>query len=125
MPPNVSSSGCLLGWTARTGPRRLPRESSPTPSGANLAYRLSWWTSASRPPRRNARLSRAASSANSAARASTEWRLRCCFRVISTTGGDRSLAEDEEHPQHITLIDESGREPQFHLHDAFDHEGAG
>jgi uncharacterized protein YrzB (UPF0473 family) len=60
---------------------------------------------------------------NSAVKASTGWRLRCCFRVISTTGGDRSLAEDEEHPQHITLIDESGRERQFQLHDAFDHEG--
>jgi hypothetical protein len=28
------------------------------------------------------------------------------------------------HPQPITLIDETGRERQFQLHDAFDHEGA-
>jgi hypothetical protein len=27
-------------------------------------------------------------------------------------------------PHHITLIDETGRERQFQLHDAFDHEGA-
>jgi len=27
-------------------------------------------------------------------------------------------------PQPITLIDESGRERQFQLHDAFDHQGA-
>jgi hypothetical protein len=27
-------------------------------------------------------------------------------------------------PQPITLIDEGGRERQFQLHDAFDHEGA-
>jgi hypothetical protein len=27
-------------------------------------------------------------------------------------------------PQPITLIDETGRERQFQLHDAFDHEGA-
>ena len=27
-------------------------------------------------------------------------------------------------PEHVTLIDESGRERQFRLHDAFDHEGA-
>jgi len=36
-------------------------------------------------------------------------------------------SEDEtlEAPPHpITLIDESGRERQFQLHDAFDHEGA-
>jgi hypothetical protein len=33
-------------------------------------------------------------------------------------------AEDQDHPQHVTLIDESGRERQFRLHDAFDHEGA-
>ena len=26
--------------------------------------------------------------------------------------------------EHVTLIDESGRERQFRLHDAFDHEGA-
>jgi hypothetical protein len=29
---------------------------------------------------------------------------------------------DQPHP--ITLIDETGRERQFQLHDAFDHEGA-
>jgi len=29
-----------------------------------------------------------------------------------------------EAPQAITLIDETGRERQFQLHDAFDHEGA-
>ena len=56
-------------------------------------------------------------------RASTGWRLRCCCKVISTSAGDRSLAEDEEHSQRITLIDEAGRERQFQLHDAFDHEG--
>lgn len=33
-------------------------------------------------------------------------------------------AEDPEPPQHVTLIDEAGRERQFQLHDAFDHEGA-
>jgi diaminopimelate decarboxylase len=35
---------------------------------------------------------------------------------------DETLAEAPPHP--ITLIDESGRERQFQLHDAFDHEGA-
>ena len=60
---------------------------------------------------------------NGGARASTGWRLRCCCRVTSTGGGDRSLAEDEENPQRITLIDEAGRERQFQLHDAFDHDG--
>jgi len=54
---------------------------------------------------------------------STGWRLRCCFKATSTTGGDGSLTEDTEHPQHITLIDEAGRERQFQLHDAFDHDG--
>jgi uncharacterized protein YrzB (UPF0473 family) len=33
------------------------------------------------------------------------------------------VAEDTEHSQHITLIDEAGRERQFQLHDAFDHQG--
>ncbi len=33
-------------------------------------------------------------------------------------------AEDQEPAQHVTLIDEAGRERQFQLHDAFDHEGA-
>ena len=33
------------------------------------------------------------------------------------------MAEDELHPQHVTLIDEAGRERQFQLHDAFDHDG--
>jgi uncharacterized protein YrzB (UPF0473 family) len=37
-------------------------------------------------------------------------------------GEDESLAEAPPHP--ITLIDENGRERQFQLHDAFDHEGA-
>jgi hypothetical protein len=55
---------------------------------------------------------------------STGWRLRCCCRATSTTAGDRSLADDEEHPQHVTLIDEAGLERQFQLHDAFDHEGS-
>jgi hypothetical protein len=36
-------------------------------------------------------------------------------------GEDESPAE-APHP--ITLIDENGRERQFQLHDAFDHEGA-
>ena len=36
-------------------------------------------------------------------------------------GEDETLAE-ASHP--ITLIDENGRERQFQLHDAFDHEGA-
>jgi uncharacterized protein YrzB (UPF0473 family) len=67
--------------------------------------------------------SQAGSSASSGVRASTGWPLRCCYKAISTTGGDESLAEDEEHPQHITLIDEAGRERQFQLHDAFDHDG--
>ena len=61
--------------------------------------------------------------ARSAGKTSTAWRLRCCSKATSTTAGDRSLAEDLEHPQHITLIDEAGRERQFQLHDAFDHEG--
>jgi diaminopimelate decarboxylase len=39
--------------------------------------------------------------------------------------GDLPLqAGREAAPQPITLIDESGRERQFQLHDAFDHEGA-
>ena len=62
--------------------------------------------------------------ASSAGKTSTAWRLRCCSKATSTTAGDRSLAEDLEHPQHVTLIDEAGRERQFQLHDAFDHEGA-
>jgi hypothetical protein len=33
-------------------------------------------------------------------------------------------AEDQSAPHPITLIDETGRERQFQLHDAFDHEGA-
>ncbi len=33
-------------------------------------------------------------------------------------------AEDPDAPQPITLIDETGRERQFQLHDAFDHDGA-
>ena len=37
--------------------------------------------------------------------------------------GDVSPSEIEA-PQPITLIDESGRERQFQLHDAFDHQGA-
>lgn len=65
-----------------------------------------------------------ASNASSGGRASTGWRPQCCFRVTSTTVGDRSLAEDKDHPQHVTLIDEAGRERRFELHDAFDHEGA-
>ena len=73
--------------------------------------------------RRNGHWWRAGSSARSGGRTSTGWRLRCCCRATSTTGGDRSLAEDETHSQHITLIDEAGRERQFQLHDAFDHEG--
>ena len=64
-----------------------------------------------------------ASSATSGARASIGSPLRCCYKDISTTGGDTSLAEDEAHPKHITLIDEAGRERQFQLHDAFDHKG--
>lgn len=36
-------------------------------------------------------------------------------------GEDENLAET---PHPITLIDENGRERQFQLHDAFDHEGA-
>lgn len=55
--------------------------------------------------------------------ASTGWRLRCCCKATSTTAGDRSLAEDVQKPQHVTLIDEAGHERQFQLHDAFDHEG--
>jgi hypothetical protein len=31
---------------------------------------------------------------------------------------------EPEPPKPITLIDETGRERQFQLHDAFDHEGA-
>jgi hypothetical protein len=37
-------------------------------------------------------------------------------------GGDLPPSPVEPHP--ITLIDEAGRERQFELHDAFDHEGA-
>ena len=33
-------------------------------------------------------------------------------------------ADDPSAPHPITLIDETGRERQFQLHDAFDHEGA-
>lgn len=33
-------------------------------------------------------------------------------------------AEDPSAPHPITLVDETGRERQFQLHDAFDHEGA-
>jgi uncharacterized protein YrzB (UPF0473 family) len=33
-------------------------------------------------------------------------------------------AEETGAPPPITLIDENGRERQFQLHDAFDHEGA-
>jgi hypothetical protein len=33
-------------------------------------------------------------------------------------------ADDPTESQPITLIDETGRERQFQLHDAFDHEGA-
>jgi hypothetical protein len=33
-------------------------------------------------------------------------------------------ADDASPPHPITLIDETGRERQFQLHDAFDHEGA-
>jgi uncharacterized protein YrzB (UPF0473 family) len=33
-------------------------------------------------------------------------------------------AEEHEEPQQITLIDETGRERSFRLHDAFDLEGA-
>jgi hypothetical protein len=33
-------------------------------------------------------------------------------------------AEESGAPKPITLIDESGQERQFQLHDAFDHEGA-
>jgi len=62
--------------------------------------------------------------ASSGGKTSTAWRLRCCSKATSTTAGDRSLAEDLEHPQHVTLIDEAGRERQYQLHDAFDHEGA-
>jgi hypothetical protein len=38
--------------------------------------------------------------------------------------GDLPPQTTPEAPQPITLIDESGRERQFQLHDAFDHEGA-
>lgn len=61
--------------------------------------------------------------ARSGGKTSTAWPLRCCSKATSTTAGDRSLAEDLEHPHHVTLIDEAGRERQFQLHDAFDHEG--
>ncbi len=37
-------------------------------------------------------------------------------------GDDGPSEKDPTHP--ITLIDENGRERQFQLHDAFDHEGA-
>ena len=33
-------------------------------------------------------------------------------------------AEDQDAPQPVTLIDETGRERRFQLHDAFDLEGA-
>lgn len=38
--------------------------------------------------------------------------------------GDLPPQTRRDAPQSITLIDESGRERQFQLHDAFDHEGA-
>jgi hypothetical protein len=33
-------------------------------------------------------------------------------------------ADDSEAPQEVTLVDESGRERKFRMHDAFDVEGA-
>jgi hypothetical protein len=38
--------------------------------------------------------------------------------------GDVPPQKDQEGSHPITLIDETGRERQFQLHDAFDHEGA-
>lgn len=68
---------------------------------------------------------------------STGWRLRCCFNLTWTVSGARwpaakrghhiqksMSAEDQEPAQRVTLIDEAGRERQFELHDAFDHDGA-
>jgi hypothetical protein len=43
--------------------------------------------------------------------------------VPAERGGDLPPSQ-EGPPQPITLIDETGRERQFQLHDAFDHEGA-
>lgn len=41
-----------------------------------------------------------------------------------TNGGSKEdAALPNEAPRPITLIDESGRERQYQLHDAFDHEG--
>ena len=37
--------------------------------------------------------------------------------------GDVPPSEDTQAAKPITLIDETGRERQFQLHDAFDHEG--
>ena len=54
----------------------------------------------------------------------TGWPRRFCCRATWTASGEDASAEDQEHPQHITLIDEAGHERQFQLHDAFDHEGA-
>ena len=34
------------------------------------------------------------------------------------------LAEEQQPEAAVTLIDETGRERQFQLHDAFDHDGA-
>jgi hypothetical protein len=45
--------------------------------------------------------------------------------VPADTGDDlpRQVESGAPAPQPITLIDETGRERQFQLHDAFDHEG--
>ena len=39
-------------------------------------------------------------------------------------GGGEDVLPPQVEPHPITLIDETGRERQFQLHDAFDHEGA-
>jgi hypothetical protein len=38
-------------------------------------------------------------------------------------GSEGDASSQSDVPQPITLIDEAGRERQFQLHDAFDHEG--
>jgi hypothetical protein len=43
---------------------------------------------------------------------------------VPAEGEGGELPASPVEPQPITLIDEAGRERQFQLHDAFDHEGA-
>ena len=50
-------------------------------------------------------------------------RQRRC-RTEYQTHAHQQAGVAEDHPQHITLIDEDGSERQFRLHDAFELDGA-